>query len=170
KPGDGRGAPCPLRRFHLELLPARACERVKPGAARVLGLSPFSIEPSRARQPLQRGKKRSRVHLEYAARDLLHPAGDAEAVHRLQTQGLENEHVQRALNHVCVRFVHRCLLDYLGSSWLSRCEGQEYEKPHHKSNRENRGKHKGKTRKIRNRKTTSEGSNKMTNQRSKIKN
>src|SRR5436189_84412 len=91
KPGLAlrRHAPGPLGGFGLELLPAGPGERVEPGATRVLRLSPFGIEPAGALQPLQGGEERSGVDLEDAARDLLHAAGDAEPVHRLEAQRLE---------------------------------------------------------------------------------
>jgi hypothetical protein len=37
---------------------------------------------------------------------LLDPAGDAEAVHRLDAQRLQDEHVEGALDQVGVRLVH----------------------------------------------------------------
>ena len=86
-------------------LPARV-RRVHLGAARVLGLSPLGVEPARALEPLQRREQGTGVDLEHAARDLLDPAGDAEPVHRLEAEGLENQHVERALNYVGRRFVH----------------------------------------------------------------
>ena len=85
--------------------PARVSGRLRP--ARVLGLPPFGVEPSGALQPLQRRQQRAGIDLEDAARDLLDAPGDAEAVHRLETERLEDEHVERALDDVGIRFVHR---------------------------------------------------------------
>ena len=85
-----------------------AGERIELRTARVLGLAPLGVEPSGALQPLQRGEKRARVHLEHTTRDLLDAAGDAEAVHGLEAQRLENEHVERALDDVGIRLVGIC--------------------------------------------------------------
>src|SRR5215813_9591492 len=124
EPGNGCNPALPIRSFKLELLPACARERVKPGAARILGLAPLGIEPSCTLQTLQRGQERAGVDLKHAAGDLLDPPGDAEAVHGLQAQGFENQHIEGALNDVSVGCGHR-LLDYCNSSWLSRYGGQE---------------------------------------------
>ncbi len=87
------------------LLPARV-HRVDLRAPRVLGLAPFGVEPAGALEPLQRRQQRSGVDLEDAARDLLDTPRDAEAVHRLEAERLEDEQVERALNDVGVGFVH----------------------------------------------------------------
>ena len=99
-------APVPVCGFHLELLSARTGQAVDLGAASILSLFPLGVEPSGALEPLQRGEQRAGVHLEDAARDLLHPAGDAEAVHGLQAEGLQYQHVECSLDHVSVLIVH----------------------------------------------------------------
>src|SRR5262249_13385698 len=48
----------------------------------------------------------ARVHLEDAARDLFDAARDAEAVHRLEAERLEDQHVERALDDVGRRKLH----------------------------------------------------------------
>src|SRR5215210_4140360 len=106
QPGDGRGAAGPVRGLDLELFSAGASERVEPRAARVLRLAPLGVEPSGALQPLQGGEEGSGVDLEHSARDLFDAAGDAEAVHGLKTEGLEDEHVERALDDVGVELFH----------------------------------------------------------------
>ena len=55
-------------------------------------------------QSLQRCEKGPRVHLEHAARDLLHASCDPEPVHGLEAQCLENEEIERALDDVRVGF------------------------------------------------------------------
>src|SRR5262245_54397107 len=106
QPRHGGRAARPVRRLGVQLLPSRARERVELRAARVLRLQPCAVEPARALEPLERGQQRARVDLEHAARDLLDPPRDAEAVHRLKAEGLQNEHVERALDDVGVRLVH----------------------------------------------------------------
>ena len=75
----------------------------------MLGLAPVGIHRSGALQTLQRGEQRAWVDPEHTARDLLHAPRDTVAVHRLEAQRLENEHVERALDDVCGCFVHRLL-------------------------------------------------------------
>jgi hypothetical protein len=106
EPRDGRRAPGPAGGLDLELLSARARERVELGPPGVLALAPLGVEPPGPLQPLQRGEERARVHLEHAARDARNAPGDAEAVHRLEAQRLADEHVQRALDDVGAGFVH----------------------------------------------------------------
>ena len=99
----------------LELFPAGARERVELRAARVLRLAPLGVEPARALQPLERGEERAGIDLEHAARDLLDAPRDAEAVHRLEAERLEDEHVERALDDIGVRLVHaKTALDRCG--------------------------------------------------------
>src|SRR6185295_19945395 len=57
-------------------------------------------------QPLQSGQQRAGVDLEDPPRDLLDPAADAEAVQRLKTQSLQNQHLESALNDVGIGLVH----------------------------------------------------------------
>src|SRR5690606_12143191 len=92
----------PVRGLGLELRPPGARESIVLGAAGVLGAAPLGVEPSRALEAMDRGEQRARVALEDAARDLLDAAGDAEAVERLETEGLEDQQVQGALDHVGV--------------------------------------------------------------------
>src|SRR5580704_7663159 len=106
EPRDRRCPPGPIRGFDLQLLLAAAGERVELGAARVLGLAPLRVQPSGALQPLQRREQRSWIHLEYAARDLFHAAGDTKAMHGLQAQRFQDQHVQRALDYVRFLVVH----------------------------------------------------------------
>src|SRR5262249_15625179 len=103
---DRGHAPRPVRGLDFELFLSRPGQRIKLGTARVLGLAPLRVEPTGALQPLQCGKQRSRIDPEYALRNLLHAAGDAEPVHGLKTESLEDQHVQRALDDVRVRIVH----------------------------------------------------------------
>src|SRR5450432_446136 len=108
EPCDGRCPARPIRSLVLELLLARAGELVGFGAARVLRSTPLGIEPSTPFQPLQRGEERARINLEDSARYLLNAARDTEAVHGFKAECLEDEHVQRSLNDVGIRLLHRC--------------------------------------------------------------
>src|ERR1700722_16702901 len=98
KTGDGGCSACPVRGFDLELFFPRPGEGIELRTAGVFGLPPLGIEPSRSSQALQRGEKGTRVDLKHSTRNLFHTAGDAETVHWLEAQGLENEHVEGALN------------------------------------------------------------------------
>src|SRR5439155_21425211 len=92
----------------LELLLPGAGEFVKPRAARVLRVAPLGVQPSSAFETLERRQQGTRIHLEDAARDLLDAAGNAEAVHRLEAQSFQDEHVERALDDIGVGLVHGC--------------------------------------------------------------
>src|SRR2546423_4623220 len=104
---DGGRATRPLGCLGRQLLSAGARQRVEPRAARVLRVPPFGVDPAGAFQPLQRDEERTGIHFEHAARDLLDATRDAEAVHRLETERFENEQVERALDDVGRRLVHR---------------------------------------------------------------
>src|SRR5881392_481597 len=110
---DRLRAACPVRRLDLELLAPLARQLVVPRAPRVLRLAPFGVEPPRPLEPLERGQQRPRIDLEHAARHLLHATRDAEAVHRLEADGLEDEHVERALNDAVVRHAGTIRLSHL---------------------------------------------------------
>src|SRR5438067_1287564 len=105
QPRDGGGAARPLGGLDRQLLSAGARQRIEPRAPRVLGLPPFAVHPAGAFQPLQRHQQRAGIHLEHAAGHLLDAARDAEAVHWLEAERLQNEHVERALDDVR-RLVH----------------------------------------------------------------
>jgi hypothetical protein len=55
---------------------------------------------------LKRRQQRARIDLEDAARHLLDSTRDAEPVHRLEAEGLQNQHVEGALDHIGGRSVH----------------------------------------------------------------
>src|SRR5262245_47660097 len=105
-PSDGGRSPRPVRGFYLQLLPAGARQPVVLRAPGTGGLLPLGVEPSGTLQAAQRRQERAGIDLEHAARHLLDAAGNAESVHRLEAQRLENEHVERALNDVGVVRVH----------------------------------------------------------------
>jgi hypothetical protein len=118
---DRRGAARPVRRLDLELPAALARQLVVPRAPRVLRLTPLGVEPAGALEPLQRREERPRVHLEHPARHLLDPPRDAEAVHRLEADRLEDEHVERALDDAVVRHAATIrLLILIVKMWRSR--------------------------------------------------
>ena len=103
---NGGGAAGPVRGFDFELLFSAARKPVELCAAGVFRLSPLGVEPSGALQALQSGEQRSRIHLEHATRDLFDAAADAEPVQRLETEGFEDQHIQRALDDVGVGVAH----------------------------------------------------------------
>src|SRR5262245_47050725 len=103
---DGRGAPSPVVGFDGEWLFAFALERVIPCPPRILRVAPLGVEQPGALEPLERGEQRAWIDFEDAARDLLDAPSDAETVHRLEAEGFEDQHVQRALNDVGVWFGH----------------------------------------------------------------
>src|SRR5579872_346259 len=83
-----------------QLSPAIRRELVVARPPIVLGGLPGRRDPSLALEPVQGGIERTLVHFQHGVGPLANALGDAPAVHGLQTQGLENEHVERALEHV----------------------------------------------------------------------
>ncbi len=81
-------------------------EPVELCAARVLGLPPLGVEPAGALQALQRGEQGAGVHFEDSTGNLLNAAGDAEAVQRLEAEGLQDQHVECALDDVSAGIAH----------------------------------------------------------------
>src|SRR5689334_18008063 len=106
EPRNGGGSAVPVRRFDLKLPFPCACKEVKLRAARVLGLPPLGIQPSSTLQPLQGRKQRSGIYLEHSARNLLDPACNAEAMHGLEAQRLENQHIERTLDYIGGALIH----------------------------------------------------------------
>src|SRR4029079_7508430 len=106
KAGYCRCTSRPVFRLDLELLPPRARQRIELGVPRVLCLAPLAVEPTCPLESLQRGEQRTGIHLEDAARNLLDPSRDPEAVERLQAQRLEDQHVQRPLDDVGILLLH----------------------------------------------------------------
>ena len=84
----------------LELPPAGARQRVVARAAVVLGDLPLGSNQALALEPVERGIERALPELQHALGPLLDPLGDAPAVHRLELQRLEHEHVERALQDI----------------------------------------------------------------------
>jgi hypothetical protein len=77
----------------------------------VLGRPPVALDQAIALETAQRGKEGAGIDPEHAAADLLEPHADAEPVHRIERQGLQNQHVQRALHQIAGLAVgHRSLL------------------------------------------------------------
>jgi hypothetical protein len=103
---DGGNAARPIRSLEFKLLFSSACELVELCASGVFCLPPLRIEPSGALQALQRRKQRTGVHLENASGNLLDPSGDSEAVQRLEAEGLQDQHVECALDDIGVGIVH----------------------------------------------------------------
>jgi len=98
--GDGQGDPAPAFRFGFELAAACAGELVVFGATVIFGLSPCGDEPAFLFHAVQGGEQRAGFYLEGALGDLLDPAGDAQAVHFSQGEGLQDHHVEGALEKV----------------------------------------------------------------------
>src|SRR5690242_14991999 len=82
----------------FQLFPARLGEDVVLGATVILRGTPVSLDQALSFQAPEGGKQRAGVDLENAAADLLDAQADAVAVQWFQRQGLQDEHVERALN------------------------------------------------------------------------
>src|SRR6185503_3820629 len=73
-------------------------ERVILRSPVVLGGGRLSLDKAVTLAPTESGEKRAGVDLEGAVADLLEAHADAVAVHGLESEGFEDEHVQRALH------------------------------------------------------------------------
>src|SRR4051812_40290125 len=87
----------PFRRLGGELPAARGGELVELCLAIVFRFSPRRLEPAFLFEAVQCREERAWTNDECAAGDLIDASRDAEAVHGLQAQGLEDEQVQCAL-------------------------------------------------------------------------
>src|SRR5947207_10101006 len=59
---------------------------------------PFAVHPPGALQSFKGWKKRARIDLKHSLADLLNAQPDTMRMHRLKRKGLQDEHVERALN------------------------------------------------------------------------
>ena len=82
-------------------------ERVVLGAPVVLGDAPLAADQTVALEAAQGREERPGVDLEHALADLLEADADAVAVHRLQRQRLQDQHVQGALHQRRLVVGHR---------------------------------------------------------------
>src|SRR5262249_31089199 len=64
----------------------------------ILRRAPFRTDEPISLQTPECGEERSRVHLKYPFADLLDPRSNSVAVHRLQCQGFQDQHIQCPLN------------------------------------------------------------------------
>ena len=92
-----------------EALPAGRRQRIQLGAPVVLGDLPLPFDEAVAFEPPKRGEEGSGIDLEHSLADLFEPRTDPVSVHRLEPEGLENEHVERALDERTgpVAVIHR---------------------------------------------------------------
>jgi hypothetical protein len=89
--------PLPLDPLGLELPLPLAGELVVAGSAVVVGRAPLGADPAPAQHPLERRVERALVDLEDVAGDLAEPERDPPAVHGLEGERLEDEHLERSL-------------------------------------------------------------------------
>src|SRR5262249_9849253 len=97
---DGTAGAAPLRQLRVELPPALAGPGVIAGAPLVSVTPPLRWEEPLPLQPIEGRVQRALAELEDVLRPLLDSFGDAPAVHGLELQRLEHEHVERALQEV----------------------------------------------------------------------
>jgi hypothetical protein len=103
---DCTGATLPVRGFGGKLFAAGARQRIEFCAPRIFRVSPLGVEPTGTLESLERREQRSRIDLEHTLRQLLDASRNSETMHRLETQRLENQQVERALDDVGVGLVH----------------------------------------------------------------
>src|SRR3979490_2574623 len=73
----------------------------------VLGRSPVALHAASAFHATQRGQQRPRIYAKGAVADLLDPQRDTVAMHRRQSQRLQDQHLQCSLNQVCRLVGHK---------------------------------------------------------------
>ena len=98
---DGQGDAAPALGFGFELPSAGFGEAIEFCAAVIFGVAPEGRDPAFFFHAVEAGKERAGLYGESAAGDLFDPAGDPEAVHFAGDQGLEDEHIQGALQERC---------------------------------------------------------------------
>src|ERR1043166_1247806 len=100
---DRVGDPLPVGPLGGEAAAAGGGEGIEAGAAVVLGRPPFGADQPLPLQPVERGIEGAFVHLEDAPGARFDALGDAPAVHGAEAEGLEDQHVEGALQEVLVR-------------------------------------------------------------------
>src|SRR5579862_1301037 len=96
--GDGGDLAMPLLRFGLQSFASFRSQQIVPGTAVVLCGSPLGFDVSGTFHAAERREQGTGIHAENAAADLLDAQGYSIAVHRLKSQGLEDEHLKGALH------------------------------------------------------------------------
>src|SRR5690606_41731269 len=97
---DGLRQPVPVLGFLAESFPAEPRERVEFGSAIVLGLAPLRADPAPLLELVQRRIQRSVADLKHVARKHLEPPTDRPAVHRLESEHLQNQQIERSLDEI----------------------------------------------------------------------
>ncbi len=98
--GDYVGHAVPLFGFREEFAFASRREPVILRLALVFRLAPFARDPTLVFEAIQRRVERALLNLQTIFGNLLDAQQNAIAVQRTERNGLENEHVQRALQKV----------------------------------------------------------------------
>src|SRR5580700_5693396 len=117
----------PLFGFRLESALARSRETVVLGLAFIFRFAPFTGDPALVFQPVERGIERALLNLQAVFRNLLDAQQNAVAMQRAERDGLEDQHVQSALQQVDL-FRQVSLLVRLGedSRTLLDCQGEHW--------------------------------------------
>ena len=90
----------PLRQRLVQVPPPGRSQRVVARAAVVVGDAPLGADELLPLQAIERRVERPLPELQHVLRPLLDAFGDAPAVHRLELQGSQDQHVERSLQHV----------------------------------------------------------------------
>src|SRR5258705_6850801 len=104
---DGGDLAPPLFGLALEGLAPFFSQAIIASAPVVLGRSPLALHAASAFHATQRGQQRPRIYAKGAVADLLDPQRDTVAMHRRQSQRLQDQHLQCSLNQICRLVGHK---------------------------------------------------------------
>src|SRR6185369_1670103 len=99
-PRDDVGHPVPVAGLLLQPPPAAGGEAIEAGLPLVLGFPPFALDEALALEAIEGGVERALLDLEALTRDLLDAEENAVSVARAEGHGLQDEHVEGALEEV----------------------------------------------------------------------
>src|SRR5215207_4423880 len=99
---NGVRQPAPVLLFDLKLLPARLCELVELGPQVVLRRAPLGRNPPLPLDAVERGVERALFHPQHVVGHQDDTLPDSVPVQRTDRERLQDEHVERALQQLCV--------------------------------------------------------------------
>ena len=103
---DSRGKTLPVLGLLPELLLSLGREAIVFCPAVVVGHAPLSLNPILLLEAVERRIERSLIDLKHILRNMLDTLRDTPAVHRTESQGLQNQEIQGPLQQITLGFLH----------------------------------------------------------------